>query len=390
MTEIKHVVVIYTLAGGGHVKAAKSLKEVLETTGRYKVTLLNPYTELMPHLDLWCWITKRTSEDIYNKVIIGKGKTRLFCLGYYLGVLLNFKLVYKVGRRYLSDYFKIQQPDMVISVLPMLNRVIFDAVSDYRQVCQKQKSIQNVVLITDWTEYGRHIWFPKGEDYYAICGTEMAFERASAYKNLKSRVIATQGILLMPAFQQVGIQDKAMAKAALGLAPDKPVICILYGGQGSWRMQKLAQALVSDISKQETLLKIQVLFLCGHNGELAVALQQMQMPFIHQVVGFTDEVHRYLAATDIFVGKPGPGSVSEALHFGHYLLLDQTSALPQEMPVLKWAVESGAGYAFKKEKDFLQALSQLLERVTQETHSTQARPNLASVQIPSIIDNLLN
>ncbi|NVJ90223.1 MAG: hypothetical protein HWE34_01120 [Methylocystaceae bacterium] len=384
MTKRKHISVIYTMAGGGHLKAAEALKEVLEATGRYSVTLVNPYTELMPHLDLWKRISKLTSEDIYNKKIIGEGKTGLYCLTYYAGILLNFKLAYREGRKLLGDYFKEQQPDMVISVLPMLNRVIFDALEDYRQTARDKNTVKGAVLITDWTEYGRHIWFPKGHDYFAICGTQEAYDRAMSYKNLKGKVIRTQGLLLMPSFQDISGGDKAALKQELGLDPELPVICMLYGGQGSWRMKVLAQVL----KKQS--VKAQVLFLCGKNEALARELEQMSMPFTHLVVGFTNEVPRYLSVTDIFVGKPGPGSVSEALHFGQYLLLDKTMALPQEKPVLKWVVKSRAGAAFKNEQDFWTSLSVLLEQIAEGKPSPQGRPNIASQQIPSLIDGIMN
>ncbi len=382
MTSRRHIIVIYTMAGGGHLKAAESLREVLEATGRYKVTLVNPYVELMPHLDLWQRLTKRTSEDIYNQTIIGEGKTGLFCLTYYAGILLNFKLAYREGRKLLGDYFKSQKPDMVISVLPMLNRVIFDAVEDYRKTVADPRSIQSAVLITDWTEYGHHIWFPKGRDYHAICGTDESFKKAGSYKNLSGRVHATQGILLMPSFQDTSNLDKRQAKLDLGLDPDVPVICMLYGGQGSWRMKELTKSLIAHAPRA------QILLLCGRNTALAQQLEEMEMPFAHRVVGFTNEVPQYLGASDIFVGKPGPGSVSEALHFGQHLLLDRTMALPQELPVLKWVIKHGAGSAFKSTRSFISALSRLLDKTTHDAQALSPRPNKASEQIPAIIDGI--
>ncbi|RCK31803.1 hypothetical protein TH19_20515 [Thalassospira profundimaris] len=385
MTERKHISVIYTMAGGGHLKAAESLKEVLESTGRYRATLVNPYVELMPHLDLWKRITKRTSEDIYNQTIIGEGKTGLFCLTYYAGILLNFKLAYKEGRQRLGDYFKAQKPDMVISVLPMLNRVIFDAVEDYRQTTGTPQSIKGAVLITDWTEFGQHIWFPKGRDYHAICGTDESFKKASAYKNLAGRVHPTQGILLMPSFQDNSAAlDKQAAKQALGLDPAMPVICMLYGGQGSWRMKELVETMIAKP------MQAQLLLLCGRNAALADTLRNMDIPFPHQIVGFTNEVAKYLGASDIFVGKPGPGSVSEALHFGQRMLLDRTMALPQEMPVLKWVVKHGAGSAFKSRNSFLNALAGLLDKTNRNQDPVKPRPNTASRQITSLIDGIFS
>ncbi|SOD99923.1 hypothetical protein [Caenispirillum bisanense] len=378
-----HVVVFYTVAGGGHVAAATALKEILEATGAYRVTLVNPYVDLVPHLDLWRRLTGRTSEDIYNQSIIRDGRTGLYCLTYYGGVLLNFRMVHREAQRAIAAYLEEQKPDMVISVLPMSNRIIFDAVNDYRRRSADRAHVRKAVLITDWTEYGRHIWFPKGDDYAAICGTEDSYRRATGYKALAGRVFRTQGLLLKPSFQGGPPADKAAAKAALGLAPDKPVICMLYGAHGGWRMREMAVALTDQPPDA------QILFLCGHNRDLAAALAQMQWPFPTRVVGFTRDVPQYLGASDIFVGKPGPGSVSEALSFGLHLLLDRTMALPQETPVLKWVKRTGAGASFRGPKDFRRIVHRLLAQIDRGVDGPKAHSNTASAEIPGIVEAIL-
>lgn len=383
MKKPTHIVVFYTVAGGGHVAAANALKDILETTGGHRVTLINPYADLVPHLDLWKRLTGRTSEDIYNQSIVREGKTGLYCLTYYAGVLLNLRLSHKKAQRAIAACLEAEKPDMVISVLPMSNRIIFDALNAYRESTPDRAHARGVVLITDWTEYGRHIWFPKGRDYFAICGTEEAYRRAASYPGLSDRVFRTQGLLLKPSFQSGPPKDKAAAKAALGLAPDKPVICMLYGAHGGWRMREMALAL--KMSAPDA----QALFLCGHNQDLATALKQTEWPFPTQVIGFTQDVPRYLGASDIFVGKPGPGGVSEALSFGLSLLLDRTMALPQETPVLKWAARTGAGASFRGEKDFQNGLRRLLTQVEQGVRHPNSHLNTASLEIPGIIETIL-
>jgi len=53
--------------------------------------------------------------------------------------------------------------------------------------------------------------------------------------------------------------------------------------------------------------------LCGHNQRLRARLAAMKVPFPCHVEGFTKEIPRLMQLSDYFVGKPGPGSVSEAL-----------------------------------------------------------------------------
>lgn len=378
-----HVVVFYTVAGGGHVAAANALRDVLEATGAYRVTLVNPYAELVPHLDLWGGLTGRSSEDIYNQTIIGEGRTGLFCLGYYAGVVLNLRLTHRKAQAAIGAYLEAQAPDLVVSVIPMPNRIIFDALQDYKGAGPGRDHARAAVLMTDWTEYGRHIWFPKGSDYFAICGTEDGHRRATSYKALAGRVFRTQGLLLKPSFQAGPPADKAAAKAALGLRPDRPVICMLYGGQGSWRMRDMAAALGGMAPDAD------VVFLCGHHRKLAAALTATDWPFPARVLGFTEDVPLYLGAADIFVGKPGPASVSEALSYGVHLMLDRTMALPQETPVLNWVRRSGAGVSFKGARDFQRGMARLLARVEQGVEQPQAHPNTASAEMAGVIAAIL-
>lgn len=382
MTERRHVVVIYTDAGGGHRAAAHALREVLEATGLYRVTLVNPYRDLMPHLDMLARWTGRRSEDIYNETILRDGRTGLYCLLYYALVILNFRLSVREGRRILGDYFERMRPDMVITDLPMLNRVIFNALADYRARGDGREAASGVVLITDWTEIGRHVWFPQGRDYHAICGTGESYRRAASVLGRTDRVHRTRGLLLNPAFLVGPPADKAAARVALGFDPTRPVACMLYGAGGSWRMRQLA------LSLRDRPPDAQMVFMCGHNEALVTELEAIDWPFPARVVGFTREVPRYLGAADIFIGKPGPGSVSEALAFGLPLLLDRTMALPQERPVLRWVKRSRAGRTFTRLDDFHRALAELVAQ--QSAATAPSFPlNTAAAELPTIIGGIL-
>ncbi|MCF8481432.1 MAG: hypothetical protein K9H25_13445 [Rhodospirillum sp.] len=384
MAEPKHVVVIYTDAGGGHRAAAQALRETLESKGGYRVTLINPYVELMPELDLLWRLTGRRSEAFYNETILRDGHTGLICWLYYMVVLFNFRLSRRPGRKIFTDYFERIHPDMVVTDLPMLNGIIMDALAEYRARGGQRETTSGVVLITDWTEIGHHVWFPGGGGYHAICGTEDSFNRATRVRGLAGRVHRTQGLLLKPAFLAGRPADQSTARTALGLDPDKPVVCLFYGSGGGRRMREVGLAL------RDTPPDVQVIFLCGRDQALETEFSAMDWPFPVQVVGFTDVVPRYLGVSDILVGKPGPGSVSEGLALGLSLLLDRTMALPQEKPVLHWAKRSGAGRCFSKIPAFRQALDALLAGLpTDPTPRKIAHPNTAAAEIPGILEEIL-
>ena len=85
----RHVVVVYTDAGGGHRATAEALRDILCATGGYRVTLVNAYQEVLSDLDLFARFTSRTVEATYNDLILRRGRTGLFCLGFYAGAVLN-------------------------------------------------------------------------------------------------------------------------------------------------------------------------------------------------------------------------------------------------------------------------------------------------------------
>ena len=62
------------------------------------------------------------------------------------------------------------------------------------------------------------------------------------------------------------------------------------------------------------------------------------------VVGFTKEVHRLMRAADFMIGKPGPGSIAEAMVRQLPVLIECNSwTLPQERYNAEWVKEKDVG-----------------------------------------------
>lgn len=375
-----HVVVVYTDAGGGHRATAEALRDILTAVGGYRITLVNAYQEVLPDLDLFARYTSRDVEETYNELILRRGRTGLFCLGFYVCAVLNVLLLGKSGRRAFAALWERTRPDLVVSVLPVINQLMLDSLAAYRD-----GRVPFAVLMTDWAEMNRHVWFPKGDRYFAISGTDDCHRQLVRYRHPDDRLFALTGLLTRPVFLEPRPADVAAARRDLGLDPERPVVCMLYGGYGSWRMLEMAEALRDDPPGA------QVVFLCGRNETLADAVAAAGLPFPAVVKGFTREVHRYMAVSDVFVGKTGPLSISEALAFGLPLLIDRGNVLPQEHAVLKWIARSGAGEVFSTPKQFARALRALLARgpSARKSGAEAPRGNQAARQIPEIITRIL-
>lgn len=382
-SEQTHIVVVFTDAGGGHRAAAEALRDILTGDGRHRVTLVNAYQEVLPHLDLFARFTSRTVEGTYNDLILRGGRTGLFCLGFYALAVLNVALLARAGRRAFAALWEREKPDLVISVLPVINALLADSLAAHGD-----GRTPMAILITDWAEMSRNVWFPPHTTYHAICGTEDSHRQIVRKGHPANRVHRTDGLLIRPAFLDRRPTDLAAERRALGLDPDRPVACMLYGGHGSWRMLELARALADTPAGERP--DLQVLFLCGRNEELAEALRAADLPFGHRVVGYTTEVHRHMAVSDLFIGKTGPASVSEALSFGLPLLMDRQHAMPQERVVRRWIARTRTGESFSTAREFVDALHRLTRR---DAPGRQPTPgigaNRAAHQIPGIVRAIL-
>jgi len=368
---VRHVVIVYTDAGSGHRQTAEALRGLLEDTGRYRITLVNAYQEVLPHLDLFARVSPRTVEQTYNEVILHQGRTGLACLAFYLAAVVNVLTLSRSGRRAFTALWERTAPDLVISVLPMINHLIRDSLAGWRG-----GRTPFAVLMTDWAEMTRGVWFPRSGDYNIIAGTEATRAQIARMGHPPERAFAMEGLLTRPVFLAPPPCDRAAARRALGLDPDRPVVCMMYGGQGSARMVEMAEALRADPPD------IQLVALCGRNAALAEAFRATALPFPMIALGFSREVHRWMAASDVFVGKTGPLSVSEAVACGLPLLIDRRNTLPQERPVLEWIRRTNAGAVFDTPKQFAAALRVML------AEGRPARPpatNRAAHQIPDIV-----
>ena len=372
-----HVVIVFTDAGGGHRAVAEALAEILEGAGGYRVSLVNAYQEVLPHLDLFARFTPFSVEQVYNELIMRRGWTGLFCLGFYALAVMNVRLLAAAGRRAFAALWERRRPDLVISVLPLINPLMIDSLKSYRD-----GDVPFAVLMTDWAELTRSVWLPRRPDYHVICGTAPGYRQAVAKGHPPERLHRTAGLPVRPAFVDGRPGDVAAARRRLGLHPERPVVCVLYGGQGSRRMLVLAEALRGS--------DVQAIFLCGRDEALADALRAANLPYPAVIRGYTREVAAYFGVSDVFVGKPGPQSISEALAMGLPLLVDRSKVLPQERAVLRWLAESGAGQTFATPRQFRDALATCLAAGPRpRAGALNPSPNATPSEIPSVVRAIL-
>jgi 1,2-diacylglycerol 3-beta-galactosyltransferase len=157
----------------------------------------------------------------------------------------------------------------------------------------------------------------------------------------------------------------------------------MFGGFGA----KTAAEIVDRLGRSG--LRVQSLVLCGHNEKLRQELQGRESC---HAIGFTEDVPDYMRLADFFIGKPGPGSLSEAVHMGLPVIIEGNArTLPQERYNIAWVKEQKLGVVISSFRHISAAVRFLLKdnRLAQFRHNARHIANRAVYEIPEMLERIL-
>jgi UDP-N-acetylglucosamine:LPS N-acetylglucosamine transferase len=194
-------------------------------------------------------------------------------------------------------------------------------------------------------------------------------------------------MVLRPEFYQERAVDAAAVKRELGLREDLPTAMVLFGGFGSKVMYEITEKM--DAAR----LPVQLILICGKNEKLAARLKGKKWNIGTSVIGFTKEVHKLMRAADFLIGKPGPGSIAEAMQRGLPVLVECNSwTLPQERFNAEWVTQRKVGVVLKSFEDVVGGVQQMLEpaKLAEFKKNVAAQNNRAIFEIMEILQKLLD
>ena len=364
---------IYFNAGGGHKSAATALEAVIGTTRKsWEVRLVN-LQEVLDKLDVFRKVSGIRLEDIYN-LALAKGWT--------LGSELLLPMMHGVIRIYhpaqvklLTEVWKERQPEMVVSLVPNFNRAMFESLG------RALPKVPLVTVMTDMADYPPHFWIEK-QRQYLICGTDKAVQQAQAAGYEASRVFRTSGMILRPQFYEPQTKDKAEELKKLGLDAALPTGMVMFGGEGSSVMSAIAERLGNSASD------LQLIMICGKNQKIRERISGIKTRNKIHLEGFTKEIPYFMSLCDFFVGKPGPGSISEAIKMKLPVFVERNAwTLPQERYNADWVTEQGVGVVLDNFKTIEPAVSGALRNgeLSHMKAKAAALENRAVFEIPEIL-----
>ena len=367
-------------AGGGHRSAATALKAAIESSGFEWDTRLVNLQEVLDPLDIFRKVTGVRLQDLYN---------RMLARGWTVGSAISLRFVQQVIRLYhkqavklLTEFWRHREPAMVVSLVPNVNRATSAALA------QLSPCIPYVTILTDLADFPPHFWMepPTGGEHHVICGSSRAVQQAAEQGYAAKRVHQVSGMILRSIFYREQMLDRQALRVEHGLDPNLLTAFVMFGGEGSMVMHHIAERLGNADCP------LQIVLVCGKNERLRERLNKLKTRNRLLVLGFIKDVPRYMSLADLFIGKPGPGSISEALQMELPAIVEANAwTLPQERYNAAWLQAKGYGLVLRNFSNVALAVQSFTEgtRLAEMKARVKQFHNRAIFEIPPTLKTIL-
>jgi hypothetical protein len=371
--DMKTIDLVYFNAGGGHRAAAQALQSMAREQQRdWCVRLVNLF-DLLDRRQRFVRATGWQPEDYYNKRL-AKGWT--------LGLAQELKILQagiRMARPWMVNLLRAHwarsEPDLIVSLVPNFNRPMQQAAAE------ALPGVPYCTVLTDLADFPPRFWMERGDSSHIVCGSAAAVGQALRIGHAPQRIHRVSGMILRPNFYRAPLLDRDAWRRAVGLPVDASVGLVMFGGHGSAAMKTVARALPH----------VPLILLCGHNHDLVRSLEQLPSQAPRLVLDHTPQVAELMRMADFFIGKPGPGAVSEALHCGlPVITYRNASTLPQERFNAEWIRDEGLGLVVSSlSRDLEPAVRQLLLRRAEFKAQVSRLNNRAVFEVLDIFELLL-
>jgi processive 1,2-diacylglycerol beta-glucosyltransferase len=288
------VLIFSVSAGGGHNHAAAAVEK--------HILLNDPYSEVKI-ID-----TIKHINPILDKVVIGSYLKSLKFNPSIFGKLYNFA---ETGES-LANVSNLINEMIIFRLIPLIDEfkpdivVATHAFSSEMVSILKLKGKINVPTLTILTDYAPHsFWLHNGIDAYITSNCDMVIDMIS--RGIKPNIIHNLGIPVNPDFMRRFDKDETLN--GLNLNPNKTTILLMGGSLGMGGIYSVYSEL------QNIKNDIQIIVITGKNKKLFSQLIDIQNESKKEtrIIGYTEEVNKYMQIADLLITKPGGLTITEAL-----------------------------------------------------------------------------
>ena len=362
------VLIFYASYGGGHLNAAKSIenhirtnfkdidvelidcmKYVNKTIEKFTTAAYREMAKKMP----WAW----------GKIYSDSQKGPLAHISTRSNKILAIKLL-KLLRE--------KKPDLIISTHPFGS-----------QMCSylKRKGKIDSKIATIMTDFAPHDQWLVGHeftDYFFVAHNKMKDYLIN--KNINEEKIFTTGIPISEAFKKEYNKQEIFDNYSL----DKNKFTILFFGGGEFGLGKTRTVQIFENFANETKNNnIQIIAISGKNEKMKNAFQTIietnNLQDNVNIIGFSNEVPKLMAISDLVVTKPGGLTTSESLASNLPMVI--INPIPgQEEENAEFLENKGIAVWIKKTDNLKEVIENLLqnkEKLQQmkENSKLLAKPN---------------
>lgn len=362
---MKKIMISYAQYGGGHLSAAKNLKEYIEQNYpdcevdlfdgmRYINKVIDKvcgstYSKITKNVP-WFWgkIYYHTQDPIFERILS----------------LSNKVLSYKLGR-----LLRELNPDVIISTHFFIGHMC--------TILKKKGKISSKIatVITDYGDDPYNEWVANHEymDYIFVAHNEI--KNRLVQKGISEEKIFDTGIPISDKF--LINYDKTAILKEFNFSENKKTILFFGGGELG-----IGKSKTVDIFKYlaENFENIQLIAIAGKNESLKNSFEEIaQNKENIKVFEFTDRVAEFMAISDLVVTKTGGLTCTEALVSN--LPIVAINPIPgQETDNAEFLEKNGVGTWIKKDNDYTIVLNELInndEKIIQMKENTKkiAKPN---------------
>lgn len=304
----QRILILMSNTGGGHRASAEALKAgFAQMYGeRFQVEIIDLLIEHLP----WPLNLLPNSYSFLVNEAAWLWKLLWMTGNHPITIRRLSMIVARLGRNSVVRTFATYQPDLIISVHPLVQEFTLYALK------RLKRRIPFVTVVTDLAT-AHPLWFHPAVDACYVASKE-AYDLARRV-GLRPKQLYLYGLPVRPAFAQPPQHDVAL-RERLGLEPNLPAVLLMSGGEGVGPVEAIARKLNEALSATGRPVG-QMVVICGRNTRLRQKLtnQRWHIPTI--VHGFIDNMPEWMAACDCIVTKAGPGTIAEALISGLPIVL---------------------------------------------------------------------
>jgi 1,2-diacylglycerol 3-beta-galactosyltransferase len=336
------VLILFSDTGGGHRAAARALTEALGLLDPTSVvTVADPLIGQGP-------LIVRRLASLYSPVI--KASRPAWGAVYHASnTRATFAAIRAVFgpavRKVMAQLLKEHDPDVVLSVHPLLNHVAHQAIR------RSGRPRALMTVITDLVDFHRGWTFSQAD--LVIAPTERA-RKVALRRRVPADRVKLLGLPVDLRFRPPAPGEKEALRRRFGLDQHRFTVLVIGGAAGVGHLAAQVRTLTAE------RMPWQLIVVCGRNEKLRRRLFAIETATPMLVLGFVDYMPELMRACDVVVTKAGPGAIAEALATGLPLLI--TGFLPgQESPNVDFVVDSGIGAFTPKEEDLFDEVRVLAE-----------------------------